>query len=228
MEFSLLGAALVGIASMYAVLYVEARRGNAADCTRSVWDTALTAGIAGLIVGRLAAMVLTGTNPVANPADVLVVRGGVDTVWAVVGAAAAFAVLARGEVAVLADAAAAAVLAGLAGWHAGCLLRESCLGTASELPWAYALPGSAVTRHPVELYAALLLVMAAAAVAALRRRRPPAGVVAAVALAAAAGARLLTEPMRPALGGSIGAWYAVGVGVGIGAAIWSWRRSEQH
>jgi len=81
---------------------------------------------------------------------------------------------------------AAAALAGLAGWHAGCVTSGSCLGTATDLPWGYALDGGTVDRHPVELYAALLLAGAAIAVAAWKQRGfPPRGAPAAAAIAAA-------------------------------------------
>ncbi len=224
MEFSLLGAALLGVGASYAVLWLAARRGDAADGTRDVWETVLAAGAGGLVAGRLAAMILTGTNPLTNPADIMIVRGGVDTVWASIGALGVFALLARREVLPLADAAAAAVLAGLAGWQAGCVMRDACLGTPSDLPWAYALDGSTVTRHPVELYAAALLAAGALGSAAWRRRPPPAGVLGAAALAIAAAARLVTEPLRPALGSSPVPWYAVGAAAGVVGATALWRR----
>ncbi len=224
MEFTLLWAALVAAVAFYGVVRWEARRGNAADCSRDVWDTAIAAALAGLLTGRLAAMILAGTNPLARPGDILVVRGGVDTVWASVGALITFAVLARRELAALADAGAAAALAGLAGWHAGCLFRDACLGTPSDLPWAYALPGSDITRHPVELYAAGLFLLAAGAALAARRRSLPPGALAAAALAAAAAARLVTEPFRPTLGASLAPWYAAGALAGLAAAAALTRR----
>ncbi len=232
MEFSLLAAALGVALAVYVVLYVEGRRGNAANCTRDVWDATLTAALGGLLVGRLAAMVLAGTNPLTHPADILAVRGGVDTVWASAGALGAFTWLGRRELAALADAAAGAALAGLAAWHAGCLVRaggDACLGTPSGLPWALR-PDDAPTglaRHPVELYAALLLIVAAAAVIAWRRRRrSPAGLLGAAALAAAAGARLATEPLRLTIGASQPGWYAVGTVAGIAAMAWAWRHAR--
>ncbi len=229
MEFTLLWAALLAAGAFYAVVWWEAKHSNAADCSRDVWDSAIAAAVAGLVTGRLAAMLLAGTNPLARPGDILVVRGGVDTVWAAAGSLAAFAALARRELAALADATAAAALAALAGWHAGCLFRGSCLGSPSDLPWAYALPGSEVGRHPVELYAALLFVLAAGGALLARRRGLPPGVVGGAALAATAGIRLATEPIRPVLGGSLAPWYALGVavgGVGVALAWWLGRRRE--
>ena len=74
MEFTLLGAVFVAIVPLYLVIYWEAKRGNAASCTRNLWDVALTGAIVGLFAGRIAAMVAGGVNPLTNPADLLVVR----------------------------------------------------------------------------------------------------------------------------------------------------------
>ena len=58
MEFSLLFAALGAVAAVWLMLRWEAKRGNAADCTKDLWDIALMAGISGVFVGRLAAMII--------------------------------------------------------------------------------------------------------------------------------------------------------------------------
>jgi prolipoprotein diacylglyceryltransferase len=226
MEFGLLVQAFVGIGALYGVLWFEARRANAADCTRNLWDVALAAGLAGLVVGRLAAMLIAGTNPVTRPGDVLIVRGGVDTVWASLGALATMALLARKEALAVADGLSAAVLAGLAGWHAGCMVTDTCLGTPSDLPWALSLPGSEVTRHPVELYAALGYALAAGAVTLWRRRSPPLGAAAAAGLALAGAVRLATEPLRPVLGGGLGAWYLVATLLGLAAMLFALRQKS--
>ncbi len=223
MEFGLLAQALVGVGALYGVLWYEARRGNAAECTRDLWDVALAAGLAGLVVGRLAAMVIAGTNPLARPADILVVRGGVDTRWAALGALAVLVLLTRRDVLAAADGLAAAVLAGLAGWHAGCVVTDTCLGTPSDLPWAYSLPGSTVTRHPVELYAALLFGAASLTAMWWRRRSPPLGALGAGALLATAAVRLVTEPLRPLLGRGLEPWYALAAVLGATGVMVAYR-----
>ncbi|HSG78525.1 MAG TPA: prolipoprotein diacylglyceryl transferase family protein [Acidimicrobiia bacterium] len=218
MEFSLLGAVAVAVVAVRIVLRLEAGRGNAADCTGDLWDGLLTAGIVGLAVGRVAAMLLDGTNPVTHLGDLVIVRGGVDTAAASLSAVAVLGWRLRSDLWWMLDAAAPAAVAGLAGWHAGCLVRESaCLGTPSSLPWAIGQAGSSVTRHPVEIYAALLLGLAAAALALWKRyRRPRPGVLAGAAIAVAGLARLVTEPMRPSLG-STPAWlYGAAAIVGLG------------
>jgi hypothetical protein len=105
-----------------------------------------------------------------------------------------------------------AILLALAGWHAGCLWRGACLGTVSDLPWAWSQTGSSVTRHPVEIYAALALALGAYLVSRLGWRP---WVRAGAALALASGIRLATEPLRPSItGGPIG-WYVAGLVLGI-------------
>ena len=227
MEFSLLGAVLFAVIPLYGMLYWEARRGNAASCTKDLWDLALAATVIGLLVGRLAAMVGDGVNPITHPADVLIVRGGVATGPAAISAVLAAAWIGRRELWSVLDGIAAASLAGLAGWHAGCLARNACLGTPSDLPWAMTQSGSTVTRHPVEIYAALALAAAASALALWRMRgRPPAGVPAALALTAASLVRLTTEPLRPNLAGGPVGWYWLGLAVGLFTAMYRYRTSR--
>jgi prolipoprotein diacylglyceryltransferase len=226
MEFSLLIAALIAAFGLYGVLWWEAGRTNAADCTRDLWDTAIGAAVTGVVVGRLAAMILAGTNPITRPGDIIIVRGGVDTVAASVTAIVAFGVMARRDLWGRLDAVAPAVLGALAAWHGACLTRDACLGTPSDLPWAFSQAGSEVTRHPTEFYAALLLVAGTIALIMGKKRHPPAGVVAGVALALAAGVRLATEPLRPVLGAGLEWWYLCGVVLGVGLTGWRAIRSR--
>jgi prolipoprotein diacylglyceryltransferase len=220
MEFTLLGAVVVAYAGLWGMFYGEGPRGNAIACARSPFDAALGAAIAGLFAGRIASMVAGGINPLTNPGDVIIVRAGVATGPATVAAIAAYAWLARGEIVEMFDAVAPAALAGLAGWHAGCLVRGTCLGTQSDLPWAINQPGSDISRHPVEVYAALLLLVAAVGLAWWKwKGRPPRGMPAGIALAAAGAVRLATEPMRAGLGAGPVWWYAAAVVTGLAVAV---------
>ncbi|MBT8206681.1 MAG: prolipoprotein diacylglyceryl transferase [Acidimicrobiia bacterium] len=232
MEFTLLGAAFVAVATVWLFIYLEAPRGNAAViCDRGLWDIAVTAAVVGVFVGRFWAVVASGGNPLTAPADLLIIRSGVATGPATVAALATLAWMTRDNVLALADAIAPAALAGLSGWHASCLIREGCLGTTTELPWAMFQSGSSVGRHPVELYASILLGVAAIALVVYKARgsRLPPGVIASSVLGLAAGIRLLTEPLRPSLGGGPVAWYWVGLAASIAAIVWLLRtRSDER
>ena len=217
MEFGLLAAALIAAVCVRLTLAAEAATVAPEKDSGRLWDLALLSAFVGLGVGRIGAMVAGGTNPLAHPLDVLILRGGVDTVLASVGAIVAFGIAARRALVVTADAIAPAVIAGLAGWHAGCFTRGACLGTPSNLPWAISGP-SGVGRHPVELYAALLLVVGGIALVLLEARHPRPGMIAGLAIGIASGARLVTEPMRLGIGTSPLWWYAGGVAAG-GAAV---------
>jgi prolipoprotein diacylglyceryltransferase len=229
MEFTLLGAVFVAIVPMYLVLYWEAKRGNAASCARNLWDVALSAVIAGVFVGRLAAMITDGVNPLTHPADMLIIRSGVATGPAAAAAIATAAWFGRGVLWPVLDGLAAGALAGLGGWHAGCVVRDTCLGTPSDLPWAVAQAGSSVTRHPVEIYAALLLGVGAAGLAWWRAKgRPPLATPAGLALASASLVRLATEPMRPSLGSGPVWWYVAGLVAGLAVVGWSISRGPSE
>jgi prolipoprotein diacylglyceryltransferase len=225
MELSLLAAAAVSTAAFWLTIRWEAKRGNAAGCAVSLWDTGLTAAMTGVFVGRLVAMASVGINPLTDPGQILLVRSGVSTVGATLGGLAMFAWLARRDVISIADAIAPAAVAALAGWHAGCLATAGCLGTESSLPWAMTIDGSTITRHPVELYAALLLAGAALGLVVWKQHgRPPLGMVTGVAVASASGVRLVTEPLRISLDGGPSWFYAAGLVIGLVATVVAWSR----
>ena len=81
MEFTLLFAALTGVGFAWIGVRIQRHRGLLSEVDKPT--DVLIGGIGfGIIAGRLAAMALAGVNPLTNPADVLLVRGGVDTVVA--------------------------------------------------------------------------------------------------------------------------------------------------
>lgn len=222
MEFTLLGAAALGVGCFWLMLRWEAKRGNAAGCALDLWDAGLTSGAVGLVFGRLVAMAQVGINPIADPAQIILVRSGISTAGASIAALLMFGFLARNSLLSSADAIGPSVLAGLAGWHLGSLATGSWLGTVSGLPWAQTAHGSDISRHPVELYAAALYVVAAFAIATWKQRgRPPLGTPAGLSLVSAGGVMLVTEPVRVSLAGGPMWLYASGVVAGFGVAIWS-------
>lgn len=225
MEFTLLGAVAFAAAATAGVLWFEAGRTNPPGSTRRLADAALAATLAGLLAGRLAAMAGGGTNPLTHPADIVIVRSGVDTGFAALAALVVLALLARRGPWATLDGLASAALAGLAGWHLSGVFRSAWLGTPSDLPWAFAQAGSAVTRHPVEVYAAASLLLGAVALHLWKRRSPRPGVVGATALIVAAGVRLATEPLRLGLGTGPEWWYTAGTAAGL--ALLAWRLTRR-
>lgn len=215
MEFTLLAAAAIGVACFWLMLRWEAPRGNASACAIDLWDAGIGAAAIGLLVGRIAAMAQTGINPFADPSQILLVRSGVSTAGATIATLIVFGAIARHDLVAAADGVSAAALAGLAGWHGGCLATDACLGTVSGLPWALSLDGSDVTRHPVGLYTAALLMGTAVGIALWKwRGRPPAGAPAGAALAGAGTILLMTEPLRISLDRPPIVLYATGAIVG--------------
>lgn len=205
MEFTLLWAALTAVVFAWAGTRIWDER-----LPDHPTDRIIGAATGGLVAGRLTAMILQGINPLANPLDIIIVRGGVHTGAATIGAIVTYLWSGKWRLEHL-DATAPAALLGLAGWHSGCLWRGACLGSESSLPWAWAGPGSQITRHPVEIYAAIGLIAAAWLVSRLPWRLLARS---GSALALAGLIRLATEPMRPSItGGPIG-WYVAAIVVG--------------
>ena len=217
MEFSLLWAALTAVSAGYLGLRLWGDH-----LPDSAPDQLITATVTGLATGRLTAMLSQGINPLSNPGDVIIVRGGVSSLGASVGFIATLLWLNRNRLTAI-DALAPSILAALAGWHAGCLWRSACLGTQSDLPWAWSLTTDGVTRHPVELYTALVLAGAAVAVARLPFH---AGLRSGAALFAISSARLLTEPLRPSITGGPVLLYVLGAAVGLLLMGWSSARAR--
>ncbi len=223
MEFTLLAAAVAGMGALYLAIRRDAARANAAECVRDHWDRALAAALAGVFSGRVVAMLLDGVNPAS--ADIMIVRAGVNTVAATIAAILTIVWLGRADIGVALDGLSGAALIGLAGWHAGCLARGSCLGTVTDLPWALSQTSGGPGRHPVEIYAALLLLAAGLAISRLRiRGRLRTLAPAALALAVAGGVRLATEPMRLSLSGGPVLWYGAALVVGTVAFLLRQRR----
>jgi prolipoprotein diacylglyceryltransferase len=222
MEFSLLGAAAMGAFAFWLMLRWEAKRGNAAGCAVDLWDAGLISAISGLFIGRVVAMLQAGISPITDPAQIILIRSGVSTAATAAATLAVFAFISRRSLLRAADGVAPSALAGLAGWHAGCITSAACLGTESSLPWAYALEGSSITRHPVELYTAAALLIPAVGIALWKQHgKPPLGAPAGLGMMAAAGIRLVTEPMRISLEGGPVSLYVIGVVAGFGLFVFS-------
>lgn len=206
MEFTLLWAALTAVAFGWAGLRIWDDR-----LPTNAGDRLLMALLVGLFVGRVTAMIGQGVNPITHPGELIVIRGGVDTAAATTGFIVSLIWSSREAFAAV-DAMAPATLFGLAGWQTGCVWRNACLGSPSNLPWAWAQDAGTVSRHPVELYAALALIIGAYIVARLGWRP---WLRSGVALSLAAGVRLLTQPLRPSLGAGPVGWYGAAMIIGL-------------
>jgi prolipoprotein diacylglyceryltransferase len=134
---------------------------------RSMADAALGPAIIGLLAGRVTAILLDDPHSLTRPADILLLRGGVE-LWPgiAVGFAAAIVMAQRAGQSVgarLADAAPAALVA-YAAYEAGCLLRSGCFGPSSRV--GLAPQGLSTTVIPIGLFVAI----AAVGVATMVRR----------------------------------------------------------
>jgi prolipoprotein diacylglyceryltransferase len=226
MEFTLLFAVLTAVAVMWVARKLLSDRLENVD---SPIDALIGSATVGLIAGRLAAMVADGVNPLTNPLEIILVRAGVMTGVAAPVAVAVLLWTWREHVPKWVDATAPVAVAGVAGWHAGCVWRGACLGTTSNLPWAFAIEGSNITRHPVEIYTAILLALFAVGIA--RVRLGP-WAATGLGITATALARLVTQPLRPSLTGGPVVFYLVAVAVGLAVAVFGTRlpgsRAEPH
>lgn len=221
MEFTLLGAAATAVGAVW----LWTRRDAALSEVDDPFGLLVGAALVGLVVGRVSAMLVNGTNPLSL--DLFLVRGGVSTIGASLGAVAWIAWSNRHDLRTV-DLLAPAALAGLAGWHLGCVVRQSCLGAATSMPWGWSVAGSPVDRHPVELYAAVALIAGAAAVAAIRSRTQVVGAVSLSGAGIAGLVRFATEPLRLTLG-QLQWFYGLVAIIGLlGASILAIRHSHEH
>jgi hypothetical protein len=129
---------------------------------RSLLDVALVPLAAGVLTGRLAAVILDDPATLARPRDFLLIQGGVEF-WPGVAAGAAWAGVGghRASVPPLAWLASLApfALVGYSMWEATCLVRRSCYGPLSRLGLRAA--GSLAPVFPVALVVAVVVVLLA-------------------------------------------------------------------
>jgi hypothetical protein len=104
-EFTLLWAALTAVAFVWAGtrLWPEGLPDHPTD-------RMIGAAVAGLFIGRLTAMFVQGTNPFTNSGDILIVRGGVHTGAATIGAIITYLWSVKGRIDYLDSTAGAAIL----------------------------------------------------------------------------------------------------------------------
>lgn len=215
MDLTVLGRSVGAMAA--AALALWALRRIRSEVVGDPFNDLLGAVLVGIGLGRLAYLWAEGVNVIADPVELILVRGGISPVPAAAGAVGFLAWTCRSDLLNRMDYLAPAGLSGIVVWEAGCWWQGACLGSPSGLWWAMALPGSELTRHPVGLYAAVLF--AAAAIWLLVRPLPWKGATASVALGWAAGVRMIVPLWSVGGWSDRGWWYLVGAIVGLGGVI---------
>ena len=102
MEFTLLWSAVLGFGLAWLLLRRTTRYDDPSFLIDPLWGAV---GL-GILIGRLGSMISSGTNPLTNPGDILLIRGGVSTTVASVAALAMWAYGVRADLRPASDAAA--------------------------------------------------------------------------------------------------------------------------
>ena len=212
-------------AMVAAALVLSVLKRNRSPDLPSPFNDLLGAVLVGMAVGRLAYLLGEGVDLIAHPIELILVRGGISPVPAAMAAIGFLAWECRSDLWRRMDFLAPAGLAGLAVWEAGCWWQDACLGSPSGLPWAMALPGSDLTRHPVGMYAAGLL--AAGAVWLLLRPLRWKGASAAAGLGWASTVRLAVPLWSVGNWSNWAWWYLLGVVLGLGGVVAARRKAEK-
>lgn len=182
-------------------------------------DTLLAPGIAGLAAARLVAVLLDDPAALARPADLLVIRGGVDFWPGVAVAVATFLWSTRREHTEaydrLADVTPVALVA-LGAYESSCLIRGGCVGP--SLGAGLRVDGVSATMAPVGLAVGAALVVVAVVVRRVATARPATAV--AIALLGVAVVRGSAGFALPRIGPALTRAHATSLVVAaLGAAL---------
>jgi phosphatidylglycerol:prolipoprotein diacylglycerol transferase len=193
-----------------------------------VWNAGLYGLLATIVVGRLAHAIEFWPAYVMQPLDIIGLNAQA-FLWgpglsAGVIVAAWYIYRHKLPWATVLDAAAPGVLVGLVIANLGALLAGNDVGAPANLPWAVNLWG--VSRHPVQIYAALgELITLAVVLHALREPSRP-GTAALLSLLGWGLTTWLIEPFRAesaAVMAGIRLWQVIGLGAAL-VALWVLRR----
>jgi phosphatidylglycerol---prolipoprotein diacylglyceryl transferase len=193
-----------------------------------IWNAGLYGLLATIIVGRLAHGIEFWPAYVMQPLDIvgLNVQAFLWGPGALAGLLVAALYVYRHKLpwAIVLDAAASGVLAGLIVANLGALLAGNGVGAPANLPWAVELWG--VPRHPVQLYAALgEMITLTAVLRALRKPSRP-GTAALLGLLGWGLTTWLVEPFRAessTVVAGIRLWQVIGLGAAL-TVLWILRR----
>lgn len=163
-----------------------------------VYNAGLYGLIAGIVVARFGHVIAYWPAYRTQPLEIIGLNTHAFLPWP--GIISALAVAGwylyrhRLPAAVMLDATAPGLLAGVAVGQVGALLAGYNPGAPANLPWAINLWG--VTRHPSQLYEALAVIAVLVVVWRLLHRRAPAGMIAWTALLGYGLSRWLLEPFQ--------------------------------
>jgi uncharacterized membrane protein YhaH (DUF805 family) len=167
----------------------------------SLLDVALGPALAGLAVGRLTAVALDDPRSLLSPADLLIIRSGVE-LWPGVMAATALAAWSARRVGVaaidrLADGAPFALVS-YAGYEVTCPFRGGCFGP--EAPVGLRPPGLTTTMVPVGILIAVAVAVGAFVVRRLADRGASGGLIPVMAILVVASVRAVGSIWLPHVG----------------------------
>lgn len=189
------------------------------DGTAGFADVAVVPGLAGLAVGRLAAVLLDDRRSLDRLSNLLIVRSGVEFWPGVAAAAVVVACAARRQqvrpMTRLVDVAPLAMV-GYAAYEAACVFRDGCYGPPSAV--GLRPDGVTATMLPVGVLAAVGVVVGAAIVRTMARRGVANIEIVLSAIAVVAGVRAAASVWLPHIGDGLTRQHASSVGVMVASA----------
>lgn len=214
-DLSLLGAVLVAALGAGVFVYVAAPITLPAT---AMVDRLIAAGVAAVVVGRLVAVAFDDPGAFNRPADLLLIRSGVEFWPGVTAGVILLAAQARRERAMLlprlADLA-PYVLVGYGLFEVSCLLRDACFGPESPVGLS---PGDLRSpQFPIGVIVGVLVVATGLVLRFAWRLSAPATVMA--ALGVVAGCRFLASFWLPAIGSRMPRPQLESLGVLLGVAV---------
>ena len=182
-------------------------------------DVAAYPALAGLAIGRLAAVALDDPESLGRISNLVIVRSGVEFWPGVVAASLVVLVVARRAgvrpIARLADVVPLAMV-GYAAYEAACVLRDGCFGPRS--PIGLRPKGLSTTVLPIGLLVALVVVGAAVGTRALSKRGVGSTTVVLVAGASVAAVRAIASIWLPHVGSGVTRQHATSIAVAVALA----------
>ncbi len=183
-------------------------------------DAALGAAIAGVVVGRLATLLLDDPTSIGSISDMLIIRSGVEF-WPGVTAAVAFVWWSERRAGPFSHTRLVGLvplaMVGYAAYEAACIFRDGCFGPESQI--GLRPPGVMTPMFPVGWAMAIALLAAAWATRLLARREKSPVLIVSAATAAVAGVRSVGSIWLPHVGDGLTRQHVTSIVIGSGAAL---------